>query len=121
MTVRAKGIVARLALTVAVLAIAGAMFAVVAGANNLDRNTAQKALKQVAKKDCLATSGCEGYKAEPVHLVTVHKATGHIDVVSHKNGERFNCRRAVVLRLDHFTNKITFSTGARKCKDLGPQ
>ena len=111
----------RLALVVSIVAVLGTAFAAVALANNLDRNTAQAALKTVAKKDCHATSGCESYKAEPVHLITVHKAAGHIHVISHKNGERFDCRRAVVLRLNHYTGDITYTVGRRKCTDLGPQ
>lgn len=103
------------------VAVAGtALVAGTASANNLDRNTAQAALKQVAKRDCNQTSGCRGYKAEPVKLVTFHRANGKIHVFSEKNGSLFDCRRSVTLRLDHQSGRITFSLGRRVCTNLGP-
>ena len=118
---KGKGTMGRLALLVTIVAVVGTAFAATAFANNLDRNTAQRALKQVAKKDCLATSGCETYKAEPVKLITFHRAQGKIHVVSHKNGIRYDCVRSVTLKLNHFTGRITYSTGRRNCTNLGPQ
>lgn len=111
----------RLTLLLLVATVLGALLAASAVANNLDRNTAQRALKQVAKRDCRATSGCESYKAEPVRLITYHRASGKIHVISHKNGIRWDCRRGVVLKLNHYTGRITYRVGARRCVNLGPQ
>jgi len=119
-----KDQVSRMAGRMTLLVIVVALFGVLAApasANNLDRNTAQRALKQVAKRDCLQTTGCESYRARPVRLITFHRAQGKIHVVSHKNGIRYDCRRSVVLKLNHDTGRITYNTGRRKCVVLGPQ
>ena len=42
-------------------------------------------------------------------------------MISHKNGERFDCTRQIVVKLDHGTGDIDYGTSARRCKDLGPQ
>lgn len=117
MSMSCRGIAAR---AVLVATATTALAAGTASANNLDRNTAQRALKQVAKRDCVQTTGCRGYKAEPVKLVTFHRANGKIRVFSEKNGSLFDCRRSVTLRLDHLSGKLTFSMGSRKCTNLGP-
>ena len=118
---RARPIGRRLSLVVVVATLYGVLVAIPAAAHNLDRNTAQAAARQVAKKDCLNTAGCESYSAEPVRLLTFHKATGKIHVISHKNGVRFDCRKQVVLKLDRDSNRISYALSSRKCENLGPQ
>ena len=95
--------------------------AAVAQANNLDRKTATDAAKEVARRDCHDTSGCEKYFVRKMHRVTHHKWLGKVHVISHKNHERFNCRRQVLIKLDGDTGDITYSVSARRCKDLGAQ
>jgi hypothetical protein len=111
----------RFALVVAIVAVVGTAFAAVAFANNLDRQTANSSAKHVAKKDCQNTSGCEDWFVRGLHKVSRHKAVGKIHVVSHKNGERFDCTRQIVIKLDHLTGEINYGISARRCKDLGPQ
>ena len=110
----------RLALIGAVVAVLGLLVASVSFANNLDRRTATNAAKQVAKKDCRATSGCKDYFVRGLHRVSRHKAVGKIAVLSIKNGEQFLCTRQIVIKLDHFTGEINYAVSARKCKDVGP-
>jgi hypothetical protein len=107
-------------LIAAIVAVLCLGVASVALANNLDRRTAQNAAKFAAKKTCQQTSGCTGYAASNVHLLTHHKAAGKIFVNSVKNGERFQCRQQVVITLDHFTGDIRYFLSHRKCSDLGP-
>jgi formylmethanofuran dehydrogenase subunit E len=107
-------------LIVTIVAVAGMAFAAIAYANNLDRRTAQNAAKFAAKKECQATSGCTGYGAGNVRLLTHHKASGKIFINSTKNGERFQCRKQIVITLDHFTGDIRYFLSGRRCTDLGP-
>ena len=117
---RMTGRVGRFSLLVTVVLVLGAVFAVSAVANNLDRRTAQNAAKFAAKRECRATSGCTGYGASNVRLVTHHKAVGKIFVNSVKNGERFQCRQQIVEHLDHYTGRISYRLSGRRCVDLGP-
>ena len=117
---RTRGISGRIALLAIAAALFGTLFAANAGANNLDRNTATQAAKQVAKFDCNDTSGCKDYFVRDLHKVSRHKAQGKIHVISEKNGSRFDCVRQVVIKLDHFTGEITYALGARRCENLGP-
>ena len=109
----------RMTLLVVVASLFGALLAASASANNLDRNTAQRALKQVAKLDCRQTSGCYDFKAEPVRLITFHRAQGKIHVFSTKNGVRYDCKRGVTLKLNHYTGRITYSWTRRNCTAIG--
>ena len=110
----------RVALLVAVVAVLGAVFAASAVANNLDRRTAQNVAKFAAKRECRATSGCTGYGASNIRLVTHHRAVGKIFVNSTKNGERFQCRQQIDEHLDHYTGRISYRLSSRRCNDLGP-
>ena len=106
-----------------VTAIAGALclgLASVAFGNNLDRNTAQDVARIAAKRECRDTSGCTGYGASNVKLLTHHRADGKIFVNSTKNGERFQCRQQIVIKLEHATGSIRYSLSRRKCTNLGP-
>ena len=118
---KGKGRMSRLALIATIVAVVGTAFAAIAYANNLDRRTATDAAKHVAKKDCQNTSGCEDYFVRGLHRVSRHKAVGKIHVISHKNGERFDCTRQIVVKLDHFTGDINYGVSKRKCENLGPQ
>ena len=88
---------------------------------NFEKLGQHDAARQVAKKDCRNTSGCKDFFVRGLHRVSRHKAVGKIHVISHKNGERFDCHRQIVVKLDHFTGDITYATSARRCDDLGPQ
>jgi hypothetical protein len=112
--------VGKLALLVTIVAVLGTAFAAVAVANNLDRQTATDAARQVAKRDCQNTSGCKDFFVRGLHRVSRHKAVGKIHVISVKNDVKFDCTRQVVIKLDHITGEINFATSARRCKDLGP-
>jgi len=107
----------------AVLAIAAAVLGTglvsTAVANNLDRKTATEAAREVAKRDCRDTSGCKDFRVFRLHRVSRHKAIGKIEVISVKNGTKFACVRQVVLKLDHFSGKITYATSKRRCDSLG--
>jgi hypothetical protein len=106
-----------------VAAIAGVLcfgLASVAFANNLDRNTAQDVARIAAKRECRDTSGCTGYGASNVRLQTYHRANGKIFVNSVKNGEEFQCRQQIVIKLDHATGDIRYFLSRRKCVNLGP-
>ncbi len=106
-----------------VAAIAGVLclgLASVAFGNNLDRNTAQDVARFAAKRECRDTSGCTGYGASNVKLLTHHRADGKIFVNSTKNGARFQCRQQIVIKLEHATGSIRYSLSRRKCTNLGP-
>jgi hypothetical protein len=117
---RVKGRMSKLALVVALVAVLGGTFAVVASANNLDRQTATNAAKQVAKRDCRNTSGCEDFFVRGLHRVSRHKAVGKIHVISVKNGVRYDCTRQLVIKLDHFSGQINYGVSKRRCENLGP-
>ena len=110
----------RLAIIGAVVAILGLVVATTAFANNLDRRTAQNVAKFAAKKECQRTTGCTGYGASNVRLVTHHLAVGKIFVNSVKNGIRYQCRQRVAIHLDHQTGRITYGLDRRRCTNLGP-
>ena len=110
----------KFALIVTIAAVLGTAFAAIALANNLDRQTATESAREVAKRDCHQTSGCKDFFVRGLHRVSKHKAIGKIHVISTKNGEKFDCVRQVVIKLDHITGKITYATSARRCRDLGP-
>jgi hypothetical protein len=55
-----------------------------------------------------------------MHRVSRHKSVGKIHVFSVKNGERFDCTRQIVIKLDHVTGKIFYATSKRRCDNLGP-
>ena len=118
---KGMGTKSRLGLFVAIFALAGMAFAALAIANNLDRKTMTNVAKDIAKKECHKTSGCEDYFVRDLHRVSRHKAYGEIHVISHKNRERFDCVSKIGMKLDHETGKIYTAKGRRKCTDLGPQ
>ena len=117
---RVKGRTGKLALIVTLAAVLGATFAVVASANNLDRQTATDAARQVAKRDCQNTSGCKDFFVRGLHRVSRHKAVGKIHVISVKNGVKYDCTRQLVIKLDHFSGQINYGTSQRRCENLGP-
>jgi len=104
----------------AAVAVLGLLVASVAVANNLDRRTATNAAKIVAKRDCRTTSGCKDYFVRGMHPVSRHKSIGKIGTISVKDGEKFECTRQVVIKLDHFTGDLTYAVSRRRCQDLGP-
>lgn len=104
------GLVAAIA-AVLCLAVAG-----IATANNLDRRTATNAAKFVAKKECQQTTGCRDFFVRRLHRVSRHKAIGKIAVVGARQGVGFVCVRQIVIKLDHFTGEINYSTSARRCQ-----
>ena len=110
----------RISAIVAVITVFGSVFASLAFANNLDRNTAQNAAREIAKKECRQTSGCTGWAANNVKLITFHRAQTKIFVNSVKNGIEYQCRQQTVIRLDHSTGRITYGLSQRKCTNLGP-
>ena len=111
---------ARVGLIAAIAAVLCLGVAGMAIANNLDRRTAQNAAKFAAKKECQQTSGCTGYGANNVKLLTHHRADGKIFVNSTKNGVRYQCRQQVVIKLDHFSGDIRYGLSGRRCTELGP-
>lgn len=115
-----QGSFVRVALLTVVVGLIGALFAATALANNLDRRTAQNAAKFAAKKECQSTSGCTGYGASNVVLLTHHKANAKIFVDSTKNGEAFQCRQQAVITLSHVTGDVRYFLSSRKCTSLGP-
>ncbi len=117
---RAGGIRRTIAIVGTATAVLLSGFAAVALANNLDRDTATDAAREVARRDCRDTSGCRSYRVFNLHRVSRHKAVGKIEVVSVKNHERFSCVRQVVIKLDHFSGEIFFETSARRCESRGP-
>jgi hypothetical protein len=116
-----KGTVSGLGLIATVVAVAGLAFAGLASANNLDRQTMTNTAKEIAKKDCRKTSGCEDYFVRKLHRVSRHKGFGEIHVISHKNRRRFDCVRKIGIKLDHETGRIYSAKGDRDCTDIGPQ
>jgi hypothetical protein len=96
----------------AVLCLAVAGLAI---ANNLDRRTATNAAKQVAKKECQQTTGCQDYFVRRMKRVSRHKAIGKIAVVGARQGVGFVCVRQIVIKLDHFTGDINYATSTRRC------
>jgi hypothetical protein len=110
----------RVAVVVTAVAVLGLLVASVSFANNLDRRTATNAAKQVAKQDCRNTSGCRDYVVRGLHRVSRHKAVGKIHVFSVKNGTLFNCKRQIVIKLDHFTGEINYAVSKRRCEAVGP-
>ena len=110
----------KLAIVATAITVLGLLVVSVASANNLDRRTAQNAARFAAKQECKQTSGCTGYGASNVRLVTHHLAVGKIFVNSVKNGSRFQCRQRVAIRLDHQTGRIRYFLDRRKCTNLGP-
>ena len=110
----------RLMLIGAAVAVLSLLVAGVALANNLDRRTAQNTAKFAAKKECRQTSGCTGYGASNVHLVTHHLAVGKIFVNSVKNGTRFQCRQRIAIHLDPNNGQLRYGLDRRKCRAIGP-
>jgi hypothetical protein len=95
-------------------------FSAFAIANNLSKRTATNAAREIARRDCRATTGCEDYRVVALKRVSRHKAVGKIAVFGIMRGERFACRRQVVIKLDHETGKLFYATSKRRCDDLGP-
>ncbi len=85
-------------------------------ANNLDRNTATRAAKQIAKQECRDTRGCRDYFVRRMHRVSRHKAIGKIYAVGARQGVRFECARQIVIKLDHETGDILYGTSRRRCE-----
>ena len=96
------------------------VFASAGSANNLDRKTYTDVAKQVAKKDCRKTSGCEDWGVRDLHRVSRHKALGKLLVTSVKDGVQFDCTRQIVIKLDHFTGEVTYGVSKRRCEEIGP-
>ena len=110
----------KLAVLATAVAVLGTGLVSTAAANNLDRNTATDAAREVARRDCRDTSGCKSFRVFGLHRVSRHKAVGKIEVISVKNGTKFACVRQVVVKLDHFTGEVTYATSARRCDAVGP-
>jgi hypothetical protein len=106
----------RVGLTVAVAAVLCLAVAGIAAANNLDRVTATNAAKQVARHECQQTTGCRDFFVRGLHRVSHHKAVGKIAVVGARQGVGFACVRQIVIKLDHFTGRITYATSTRRCQ-----
>ena len=115
MRTRSKGILGKLAMLTAVVALVGAGIVAVASANNLDRRTATNAARKAAKQDCRNTSGCQAYKVLGLHKVSRHKAVGKIGTLSTKNGVQYVCTRQVVIKLDPYSDRYTWKTSRRHC------
>lgn len=113
---RAKGSARKLAILAIAATAFGTGLVTVASANNLDRDTATDAAREVARRDCRDTSGCLEYKVRNLHRVSRHKAVGKIVVISRKNGVLFSCTRQLVIKLDHFTGRINYATSRRRCE-----
>jgi hypothetical protein len=110
----------RIALLAATAMVITVGLVAVAGANNLDRLTATQAAKDFARADCRKTSNCKAWGVRDLHRVSRHKAWARVYVVSTKNGVKYECRRQLVIKLDHFTGKIRYGWSRRKCVALGP-
>ncbi len=110
----------RVALLVATAMTIAVGLVAVAGANNLDRLTATQYAKDIARKDCRNTSNCKRWGVRDLHRVSRHKAWGRIYVVSTKNQVKYECRRQLVIKLDHHTGDLDYATSRRKCVALGP-
>ena len=95
-------------------------FSAYASANNLGQRTAIDAAREIARRDCRATTGCENYRVLALKRVSRHKAVGKIAAFGIERGQRFACRRQLVIKLDHETGKLFFATSKRRCDDLGP-
>ena len=106
-------------LAVTAIAIAVGMVAV-AGANNLDRLTATQAAKDFARSDCRHTSGCKAWGVRDLHRVSRHKWWARVYVLSTKNGVKYECRRRIIVKLDHFSGRIRYAWSDRNCVNLGP-
>ena len=106
-------------LLAAIAALTCLAFATVAMANNLDRRTATNVAKEVARKECQQTSGCQDSFVRRLHRVSQHKALGKIATVSVKRGVQYVCVRQIVVKLDHFTGDINYGTSARRCTSTG--
>jgi hypothetical protein len=116
---KGKGTMGRLTMIVAIVAVLGSVFAAMAAANNLDRNTATQAAREVARKDCRNTSGCQDYFVRGLHRVSRHKAVGKIHVISTKNGIKYDCTRQIVIKLDHVSGQINYGVSSRRCEAIG--
>jgi hypothetical protein len=112
--------VARRGVVPAVVLVAAFAFATTAVANNLDRQTATDSARKIAKRDCQATSGCQDYRVANLRRISRHKWLGKIHTFGVKRGERSECTRQVVVKLDHETGKIFYATSKRRCVSLGP-
>src|SRR5688572_17566286 len=115
---RVGGARRRIAPLVIAVALSGLVFAAIASANNLDRQTYTNVAKQVAKKDCKKTEGCEDWGVRRLHRVSRHKALGKTIVISVKDDVRFSCVRQIVIKLDHFTGEIAYGVSKRRCEEL---
>jgi hypothetical protein len=88
----------------------------IAGANNLDRRTATSVAKDVSRKECQQTQGCQDYFVRGLHRVSRHKAVGKIIAQGARQGVGFQCTRQIVIKLDHFSGEIFYGTSARRCR-----
>jgi hypothetical protein len=116
---RVGGARGRVALLVTGVVLVGVVFASVAIANNLDKRTMTTVAKKVAKKDCQDTSGCDDWQVRGLHRVSRHKAIGKIAVTSTKEGATFECRRQIVIKLDHLTGELAYGVSKRRCQQIG--
>jgi hypothetical protein len=115
MQFRAGGTRGRLGLVTAIVAVLCLAVTAMAVANNLDRRTATSAAKFAAKKECQQTTGCTDWFVRGLHRVSRHKAVGKIIAQGARQGVQFQCKRQVVIKLDHFTGDVTYATSARRC------
>ena len=92
----------------------------VAQAKNLDRETAIQVAKRAARKDCRQTSGCKDWNVRDLRRLSRHKALARIHVISTKNGQKYDCRRQVAIKLDHEDGDVAYALTARRCVNLGP-
>jgi hypothetical protein len=106
----------RVRLIAAIAAVVCLGLAATAVANNLDRNTATKAAKQVAKQKCRDIRGCDDWFVRRVHSVSRHKAIGKIYAVGARQGVGFECVRQIVIKLEHDTGDILYGTSRRRCE-----
>ena len=111
-TRRGVGAALAIAAVISLTLVAGA------AANNLDRQTYTEVAKEVAKKDCRKTTGCEDWGVRRLHKVSRHKALGKLLVISVKDGVRFSCVRQIVIKLDHFTGEVTYGVSKRRCETV---
>jgi hypothetical protein len=89
-------------------------------ANNLDHTTAVKAAREVARRDCRATSGCTDYFVRRLHKVSRHKVVGKIATLSVTDGREILCTRHIELNLSHTSGVITYAVSGQRCHDVGP-
>jgi hypothetical protein len=105
----------RVGLVVAIAAVFCLAIVSLAPANNLDRRTATSVAKDVARKECQQTQGCQDWFVRKLHRVSKHKALGKIIAQGAREGVGFQCKRQIVIKLDHDSGRIFYGTSKRRC------